>query len=697
MQGFEGTSAGSRPLLSDGLGRPTGRRTVSQNPALPVVVDFRYGFDRVGNLTHEQRRHEPLSSPAGTYRTRAFKTDRLGRLAGMREGPLGIDPVLPTAEDPPSLIEAPTAAESWSLDLLGNWQSRTAGPPESEVTDTFTTNALNQYSAVDPEGAGGDPAQPFGFDWLGQMRDNASRNQRYVWDVFGRLTKIENAATGSLIARYRFDAFNRRVEKHAPSAPGTPDATTRYHYDGWRAIEERAVEEWTVEGSPIVVEVVRARYGFGLALDEVLWMDRDVARNSEEPWQPDPISGTPDGTIEARYFVHHDHLGSAVAVTDDPASAASVAVVERFTYSAYGQAAAWEATWSSETGSYPASSSPWLSKVGLPYLYTGQRFDPESGLQYSKHRVYDPAVGKFLRRDLVGYGDGPSLYGYARSHPATWTDPYGLWSASGSSVRHIAINAESRRHVVAARYQAMPTGLFSHPVGFFGDSNDDSKKNSDDSGDSDDSKHPLDKGTDMSRCPSVEACGAVGTYFDMLQAYGPGWTVEIKNEIEAARWERFVLGELSPEEYDRHAPIRDLSPELTGVPADVTVDAAAGRYYWVAVEQGSYPGASDLELYDTISSVTGAWGLGKSGKRVAGVPKVSPKFKPPTNPPQLPPREVPPGWRVREMPPTEQYPHGYWKLEKPMANGGWQPVDPSTMKPGTHPETHVPLPPTVPE
>jgi hypothetical protein len=35
---------------------------------------------------------------------------------------------------------------------------------------------------------------------------------------------------------------------------------------------------------------------------------------------------------------------------------------------------------------------------------------------------------------------------------------------------------------------------------------------------------------------------------------------------------------------------------------------------------------------------------------------------------------------------------GYWVLEKPPPDGNWQPVDPSTMKPGTPSETHVPLP-----
>ncbi len=283
---FGGGAHGAKPLGYDGLGRTRMMQTVETAAPQNVLTVFQYGFDRVGNLTYEQRLHEDIGS---SYRTRAMTSDHRGRLTQWAEGPLPEDPVLSTPTDPASEFETPTDAEGWTLDDAGNWTSHSSGVVPNVTTRLFASaNTLNQYVNVhegDPENA-----KPFDYDWLGQLREDAEGNRSYSWDLFGRLTEVRNATTGSLVARYRYDAFNRRVEKYAPSSGLSIDATTQYSYDGWRAIEERGVvfdgSEWQ--------EVVRARYGFGLAMDEVLWMDRDVPRENGVG-DPDPILGTMTG------------------------------------------------------------------------------------------------------------------------------------------------------------------------------------------------------------------------------------------------------------------------------------------------------------------------------------------------------------------------------------------------------------------
>jgi RHS repeat-associated protein len=69
------------------------------------------------------------------------------------------------------------------------------------------------------------------------------------------------------------------------------------------------------------------------------------------------------------------------------------------------------------TGQNP---DPWGFRAQWGY-YT----DNETGLILCTFRYYDPATGRFLNRDPIGYGGGVNLYGYGLADPRGLGGPLG--------------------------------------------------------------------------------------------------------------------------------------------------------------------------------------------------------------------------------------------------------------------------------
>ncbi len=75
-------------------------------------------------------------------------------------------------------------------------------------------------------------------------------------------------------------------------------------------------------------------------------------------------------------------------------------------------------------------------------IYCGYRFDPETKNYYVRNRTYNPALGRWLQRDPIGYDGGINLYGYVESAPVTEFDPAGMDCAEC-----LAYDAEGAREV----------------------------------------------------------------------------------------------------------------------------------------------------------------------------------------------------------------------------------------------------------
>ena len=106
----------------------------------------------------------------------------------------------------------------------------------------------------------------------------------------------------------------------------------------------------------------------------------------------------------AVYYYHYNALGSVVALSDSDGESC-----QSYEYSAYGQ------VW-----------AEYSDFIVNPYMFTGRRFDYETGLYYYRARYYNPYIGRFLQTDPIGYGAGINWYAYCGNNPVNRADPAGL-------------------------------------------------------------------------------------------------------------------------------------------------------------------------------------------------------------------------------------------------------------------------------
>jgi RHS repeat-associated protein len=193
-----------------------------------------------------------------------------------------------------------------------------------------------------------------------------------------------------------------------------------YRYDFFERINWRQTLNMTPAGATHYVQDLQGQLiveatDTGTMLREYVWLDNI----------PLAVFADLDTASPQLYYVHPDHLNRPLRMTDG-----SQAVVWDATYSPFGEV-------HSITGS-----------ATLNLRFPGQYFVIENGLAYNWHRHYDPSLGRYTQPDPIAdnrltapqrdamypastsgvplpFQDGPSVYAYALSSPAVYTDPTG--------------------------------------------------------------------------------------------------------------------------------------------------------------------------------------------------------------------------------------------------------------------------------
>ncbi|MEL6339150.1 MAG: RHS repeat-associated core domain-containing protein [Myxococcota bacterium] len=172
--------------------------------------------------------------------------------------------------------------------------------------------------------------------------------------------------------------------------------------------------QYDAEGRLVVLsEGGETRYALYDGEHPIAWFDENGALLEEHTWIPgrDEIISTRSSANGATTYWQSDLQKNVIAAIGEHG------LEEVYTYDPFGRMRAFA------PGSFQSRAQPIFQPA---HRFTGQRYFPSVGMYHYRARTYDPALGRFLQLDPIGYDAGDiNAYRYVGNDPVNFTDPSG--------------------------------------------------------------------------------------------------------------------------------------------------------------------------------------------------------------------------------------------------------------------------------
>jgi len=261
-------------------------------------------------------------------------------------------------------------------------------------------------------------------DIVGVLRELDERS------LAGKVGEKVELAPGNLVLRkgettYSYDKRGRRV-RAVGSSPSDDPRATEYEWDARERLRKATLPDGTVAnfgydaiGRRVRKEVVHAGAQSRPDVTEYVW--------------DGPALGMEFGSSEGvRTFVHMP--GTFLPLLHQERGEVFTYVVDRMGVPKELLSADGLVAWSAAHGAWgdvvaedadPAARARYGGTIRSPFRLLGQIADPELGLCFTRHRLFDPVLGRWLSPDPLGIGGGTNAYAFDGA-PSIVADPWGL-------------------------------------------------------------------------------------------------------------------------------------------------------------------------------------------------------------------------------------------------------------------------------